>query len=57
MPPVTKSQIAELQKRPESIRNICILAHIDHGMTLICAVLSAVLCGANMSLNRQDDLV
>jgi len=27
----SKEQLAELQKCPASIRNICILAHVDHG--------------------------
>jgi len=31
MAPVTALQVATLHKRPEAVRNICILAHIDHG--------------------------
>ncbi|KAF8473989.1 ribosome biogenesis protein Ria1 [Kalaharituber pfeilii] len=33
MPPITASQIAALQKNSGNIRNICILAHVDHGKT------------------------
>ncbi|CUS09012.1 unnamed protein product [Tuber aestivum] len=33
MPPITPSQIAALQRNGENIRNICILAHVDHGKT------------------------
>ncbi|ONH68725.1 Ribosome assembly protein 1 [Cyberlindnera fabianii] len=30
---VTPETLLQLQKQPESIRNICILAHVDHGKT------------------------
>ncbi|KAF8451842.1 putative ribosome biogenesis protein Ria1 [Terfezia claveryi] len=33
MPPITPQQITSLQKNSENIRNICILAHVDHGKT------------------------
>ncbi|PWW79517.1 P-loop containing nucleoside triphosphate hydrolase protein [Tuber magnatum] len=33
MPPITPSQIAALQRNSDNIRNICILAHVDHGKT------------------------
>ncbi|RPA95202.1 P-loop containing nucleoside triphosphate hydrolase protein [Choiromyces venosus 120613-1] len=33
MPPITPSQIVALQRNSDNIRNICILAHVDHGKT------------------------
>ena len=31
MKTVTQEQLLELQGQPKLIRNICILAHVDHG--------------------------
>ena len=28
----TVEKLAELQRNPGNVRNICILAHVDHGM-------------------------
>jgi ribosome assembly protein 1 len=39
MPVVTPEQLASLQRRAECVRNICILAHVDHGKTSLTDVL------------------
>ena len=31
MKTTSANHICQLQRRPENIRNICILAHVDHG--------------------------
>src|SRR5690242_13901694 len=33
MPVVTPDKLVSLQRAPEDVRNICILAHVDHGKT------------------------
>ena len=35
---VLPEQVAALQQLPDRIRNICILAHVDHGKLLLLSV-------------------
>ena len=48
MKPLTLEKITELQKHPANIRNICILAHVDHGrLIIISSIIMLVLCNLN----------
>jgi ribosome assembly protein 1 len=41
MPVVTPQKLVSLQRTPERVRNICILAHVDHGKTSLTDALLA----------------
>ncbi|KAJ8106840.1 hypothetical protein ONZ43_g6924 [Nemania bipapillata] len=41
MPVVTPEKLASLQQHPDDVRNICILAHVDHGKTSLTDALLA----------------
>jgi ribosome assembly protein 1 len=57
-----KEKVEELQGMPERIRNICVLAHVDHGKTSLSdsliasnAIINPKLAGTLRFLDSRED--
>ncbi|KAL1922585.1 uncharacterized protein VTP21DRAFT_10124 [Calcarisporiella thermophila] len=62
MPAITPEQLIKLQSQAENIRNICILAHVDHGKTTLSdlllasnGIISPKLAGKVRYLDSRED--